>query len=332
MVGFHATADSGQPVHVNDGELEHARWFTREELMQGPPLLPPSQSISYRLITTWLRHPERRDRRSGPLAMCLLVLAWRAHPRYRLVLAANRDEYHERAAEPLAPWPAPNDILAGRDVRAGGTWLGLNRARRFGIVTNFRELQRPRRSAPSRGKLIPDYLASGGGPEAYLSRLETDAPGYSGFNLVVGDLEHLWYASNRLDRFSQSLQPGVHGLSNEFLDSPWPKLLRVRQNFETWLAGESAAAPDRRRRHRVAGHARRPHPGARRVRLHRALAPEWERTLSSPFVTHPTYGTRCSTVLLIEPSGATVMVERRFSANGAPSGDSEYLLNADEWP
>ena len=98
--------------------------------------------------------------------MCLLVLAWRAHPRYRLILAANRDEYHERPAAPLANWPAPNDILAGRDEKAGGTWLGLDRARRFGIVTNFRELQRPRRSAPSRGRLIPDYLASAASPEA----------------------------------------------------------------------------------------------------------------------------------------------------------------------
>src|SRR5690348_3649506 len=108
--------------------------------------------------------------------MCLLVLAWRAHPRYRLILAANRDEYHERTAEPLAKWPEPSAILAGRDVRAGGTWLGLDRTRRFGVVTNFRELQRPRRSAPSRGKLIPDYLHGNGGPETYLGRLETDAP------------------------------------------------------------------------------------------------------------------------------------------------------------
>jgi uncharacterized protein with NRDE domain len=111
--------------------------------------------------------------------MCLLVLAWHAHPRYRLVLAANRDEYHERPADPLAKWPPPNDILAGRDQRAGGTWLGLDRARRFGVVTNFRELQRPRRSAPSRGRLIPDYLGSRQTPQEYLTRLETDAPGYS---------------------------------------------------------------------------------------------------------------------------------------------------------
>ena len=287
--------------------------------------------------------------------MCLLMLAWRAHPRYRLVLAANRDEFHERAAEPLAIWPPPNEMLAGRDVRAGGTWLGLDRARRFGVVTNFRDLQRPRRSAPSRGRLIPDFLGSELAPEGYLARLETDAPGYSGFNLLVGDLEQLWYASNRMDRFSQQLPPGVHGLSNEFLDSPWPKLQRVRKAFEDWLSGEVNAAAGLSRIGEASLSAQSlaaddPSSGpANREAVSALLAmladptpapegspstgvsPEWERTLSSPFVTHPTYGTRCSTVLLIEPSGHAVMVERRFAPSGAPSGDSEYLLNAGQW-
>src|SRR3954464_1474245 len=174
--------------------------------------------------------------------MCLLVLAWNGHPRYRLVLAANRDEFHERPADPLAKWPPPNDILAGRDRKAGGAGLGLVRARRFGVVTNFRELQRPRRSAPSRGRLIPDYLGTPQTPEEHLARLETDAPGYSGFNLLLGDADQLWYASNRMDRFAQALPNGVHGLSNEFLDSPWPKLQRVRRAFENWLADETAGA------------------------------------------------------------------------------------------
>ena len=281
--------------------------------------------------------------------MCLLVLAWNAHPRYRLVLAANRDEYHERAAEPLGKWSSSPEILAGRDVRAGGTWLGLDRARRFGVVTNFRELQRPRRSAPSRGRLIPDFLAEPQTPERYLARLETDAPGYSGFNLLVGDLEQLWYASNRMDRFAQALPAGVHGLSNEFLDSPWPKLQRVRRAFEGWLASETAVGPVAKPRPEAvpdvfssACIAQSPASGIGSepatvdntvaslfaILADRTPAPEgspgtglpadWERTLSSPFVTHPTYGTRCSTVLLIEPSGATVMAERRFAANGEP--------------
>jgi len=271
--------------------------------------------------------------------MCLLVLAWNAHPRYRLVLAANRDEYHERPADPLAKWPPPNDILAGRDQKAGGTWLGLDRTRRFGVVTNFRELQRPRRSAPSRGRLIPDYLGAPQTPEEHLARLETDAPGYSGFNLLVGDAEQLWYASNRMDRFAQALPAGVHGLSNEFLDSPWPKLQRVRRAFEGWLADETAGAGR--------NEGQTDDPGNLVERLFAMLADrtpapegspgtglpaEWERTLSSPFVIHPTYGTRCSTVLLIEPSGAAVMAERRFDAAGQVNGNTEVLLAAGDWP
>jgi uncharacterized protein with NRDE domain len=264
--------------------------------------------------------------------MCLLVLGWRVHPRYRLVLAANRDEYHERPSDPLSKWPPPADLLAGRDRRAGGTWLGLDRSRRFGVVTNFRELQRPRRSAPSRGRLIPDYLSGPAGPQEYLAQLETDAPGYSGFNLVIGDLEQLWYASNRMDRFAQVLQPGVHGLSNEFLDSPWPKLKRVRQGFETWLARQVDAPDDSRAIVTDLLALLADGTPAPEGSPATGLSPEWERTLSSPFVTHPTYGTRCSTILLIEPSGAVVMFERRFDPSGRASGDSEFLLNPGKWP
>jgi len=264
--------------------------------------------------------------------MCLLVLAWNAHPRYRLVLAANRDEYHERPADPLAKWPPPNDILAGRDQKAGGTWLGLDRTRRFGVVTNFRELQRPRRSAPSRGRLIPDYLGTPQSAESYLARLETDAPGYSGFNLLVGDAGQLWYASNRMDRFAQPLPAGVHGLSNEFLDSPWPKLQRVRRAFEGWLADESAsggAGNNIVERLFTMLADRTPAPEGSPAT---GLPAEWERTLSSPFVVHPTYGTRCSTILLIEPSGAVVMAERRFDAAGQVSGDTQIVLKPGDWP
>src|SRR5215469_15302075 len=119
--------------------------------------------------------------------MCLLVLAWNTHPRYRLVVAANRDEYHDRATAALGHWPAPDEILAGRDLRAGGTWLGIDRCRRFGIVTNFRELVRAAPEAPSRGGLIPGYLRGGAGPGDYLAGLERAAPAYGGFNLLLAD-------------------------------------------------------------------------------------------------------------------------------------------------
>jgi uncharacterized protein with NRDE domain len=257
--------------------------------------------------------------------MCLLVLAWQAHPRYRLVVAANRDEYHERPAAPLAKWPeAP--LIAGRDLRAQGTWLGLDRARRFAVVTNFRELQRPRAAAPSRGGLIPQYLTDTAGASEFLERLEPQAAGYAGFNLLLADTTTLAYGSNRATPFQRALPPGVYGLSNELLDTPWPKLQRVRAGFEEWLRTTGGGAAqlfallnDRRQ----AGS-----DGAGTGGLPR----EWQQVLSAPFVLHPVYGTRCSTVVLLEPHGAVYLGERRFDAAGEPSGETEFRLNANEWP
>src|SRR5580704_5842111 len=135
-------------------------------------------------------------------AMCLVVVAWRVDPRYPLIIAANRDELHARPAAPLARWAAPKGIIAGRDLEAGGTWLGLDTRGRTAVVTNFRERLRPRRNIPSRGTLIPAFLGGDLSPAAYLAALETDAPGFSGFNLLLADDTELWYACNRSDGFA----------------------------------------------------------------------------------------------------------------------------------
>ncbi len=260
--------------------------------------------------------------------MCLLVLAWRVHPLYPLVVAANRDEFHERPAAALARWPAPLQILAGRDLRAGGTWLGLDRARRFGVVTNFRELQPPKPGAASRGALIPQYLEGALTPPQFLAALAPRAGGYSGFNLLLADRESLWYGCNRAQPFARPLAAGVYGLSNEFLDTPWPKLERVRRGFEAWLGKPTGASPvglfelleDRTR---VTDDAHLPAGD---------VAREWERALSAPFVEHPDYGTRCSTVLLLAADGTTYLGERSFDPGGRCAGESEFRLAADEWP
>jgi uncharacterized protein with NRDE domain len=260
--------------------------------------------------------------------MCLLVLAWQAHPRYRLVVAANRDEFHQRPTAPLVKWEEPETILAGRDLRANGTWLGLDRRRHFGVITNFRELQRPEPGAPSRGALIPRYLTGEESAATYLSRLEPDAARYSGFNLLLTDGDSLWYASNRAERFARPLPPGVYGLSNQFLDTPWPKLRRVRRRFDAWLSDPANASA----------------PGLFALLNDRATAtadeelpqtgitPEWERVLSAPFVLNPDYGTRCSTVLLLEPSGAGYLAERRFDSAGIQTGATQFALAAGQWP
>lgn len=260
--------------------------------------------------------------------MCLLVLAWQVHPRYRLVVAANRDEFHERPAAPMAKWPAPNDILAGRDLRAQGTWLGLDEQRRFGVITNFRELQRPRPDAPSRGALIPNYLGGEEGAGAFLGHLKAQAPNYSGFNLLLTDGASLWYASNRAPEFARRLPPGVYGLSNEFLDTPWPKLRRVRTRFDAWLSDPASASPSGLfalldDRTTVTPDEELPNTG---------IPEEWERVLSAPFVSHPDYGTRASTVLLLEPSGAGLLAERRFDPKGEMVGQTEFDLAPGQWP
>jgi len=264
--------------------------------------------------------------------MCLLMIAWQVHPQYRLVVAANRDEYHERPAAPLAKWPPPSQLIAGRDLRAGGTWLGIDRERRFGVVTNFRELQLPKPGAPSRGELIPAYLGASGnsGPRRageFLAALEPHAGRYSGFNLLLTDEDSLWYGSNRTTPFARPLAPGVYGLSNELLDTPWPKLQRVRRGFESWLHGEQPAGAaslfallaDRTQAQEVVpGHSG-------------GLPPEWARVLSAPFVVHPQYGTRCSTVVLLRPEGELYIAERRFDPAGSLAGESEFALHSGEW-
>jgi len=265
--------------------------------------------------------------------MCLLVLAWQAHARYRLVVAANRDEFHARAAAPLAKWPPPADLLAGRDLRSQGTWLGIDRQRRFGVVTNYRELQPPRTGAPSRGDLIPLYLAGRDAdsvttPGEFFTALEACAASYSGFNLLLANAESLWYGSNRTTSFARSLPPGVYGLANESLNTPWPKLERVRAGFDRWLRQEAAAGAeelftllaDRTPAQEPAG----VHTGP--------LPRDWARALSAPFVQHPEYGTRCSTVLLLEGDGRLYLAERRFDAAAEVSGESEFRLQPGEWP
>jgi len=261
--------------------------------------------------------------------MCLLVIAWQAHPRYRLIVAANRDEYHERAAAPLGRWAEPPGILAGRDLRAGGTWLGLDRARRFGVVTNFRELQQARPGAPSRGSLIPRFLGGAADAAGFFGELQGAADGYSGFNLLLAERQTLWYGSNRAQPFARSLPPGVYGLSNELLDTPWPKLVRVKSRFQEWLAEPAATGADlfallADRTQALPTDAAPPAPGG--------LPREWERILSAPFVVHPTYGTRCSTVLMLEADGAVCLAERRFDSAGAAQGETEFRLNAADWP
>lgn len=251
--------------------------------------------------------------------MCLLVLAWRMHPRYRLVVAANRDEFHDRPAAPLAWWSEDDRMLAGRDLRAGGTWMGVARSGRFGAVTNYRELDAPPAAdAPSRGQLVPGFLATAEEPGRFLGRLNGSAATYAGFNLLVGDARSLHYLSNRDSLGPRELEPGLYGLSNHRLDTPWPKLVRTRERFAALLARD-APGPDA-----FFDLLADREPAAGEVLPDSGLPPEWERAMSAPFVVNERYGTRCSTVLLVDHDGGTAALERRFDSAGRQTGATRF--------
>lgn len=258
--------------------------------------------------------------------MCLLVLAWMKHPRYRLVVAANRDEYHDRPAAPLTWWGDGVPMLAGRDLAAGGTWMGVNRAGSFGAVTNFRE---PGHAAspgvPSRGTLVPRFLEGGTGPSDYVESLRDSAAELAGFNVIAAGSRSLLYFSNRAAGVPRELGPGIYGLSNHELDSPWPKLTRTRERLASEIdrGGDPGIATlfdllaDRE-------------PAADPALPATGQPTDIERAVSAPFVLHPRYGTRCSTVLLAGHDGRVVTAERRFDAAGRLTGTTRIEFAIDE--
>ena len=246
--------------------------------------------------------------------MCLLVVAWRSHPRYRLVVAGNRDEFHERPTAPLGWWGDAPDVLGGRDLRAGGTWLAFARSGRFGLVTNFRDANGAQPGAPSRGELVPAFLRGTQPAAGFLSGLLPRTREYAGFNLLLGDTHGLHYCCNVGDEGPRELVPGIYGLSNHRLDEPWPKLVRTRERFAAALTHADPRPAD------LFDLLADSTPTTYESPPDRGLPPDLERALSAPFVRHERYGTRCSTVAMVEHGGRTVVLERRFNPAGVQTG------------
>jgi uncharacterized protein with NRDE domain len=252
--------------------------------------------------------------------MCLILFAWQAHPRYPLVVAANRDEFHARPAAAAEFWPTERDLLAGRDLQAGGTWLGVTRSGRFAAVTNFREPLAPEVPLErSRGELVRDYLAGGEAPAAHARSVQDSGAAYRGFSLLLGTREALVHVSNRQDPAGE-VSAGCHGLSNHLLDTEWPKVKAGRTRLQQLLAGERVEAE-----------------ALLALLADRATAPgempavaggdEQRRHLMNHlFIVSPDYGTRSSTVLLVGRDGKMEFVERRFAPDGAETGTSRFLL------
>jgi uncharacterized protein with NRDE domain len=258
--------------------------------------------------------------------MCLLIVAHDVDPDYRLVLAGHRDEFHARPAAPLGWWQAPADMLAGRDLQAGGTWLGVGRDGRLGVVTNFRGEGSTRPGSPSRGLLIPEFLAGDLPAVAFSERLVSRAPDYSGFNLLVFDGSALAYVGNQPQPVSRPLERGVYGLSNHLLDTPWPKLVRTRERVRS-LVGDGRVSPEA-----LFAALQDRQPAAETELPATGLDRDLERLVSAPFIVSPDYGTRCTTVLLLGRDGQVQVEERRYSPDGGTIGRTRMAFHTTRPP
>lgn len=238
--------------------------------------------------------------------MCLILFAFQTHPDYRLVVAANRDESYKRPTAPAGFWEDAPHVLGGRDLLHGGTWLGVTRDGRFAAVSNYREGPAPPTTGPSRGSLTADFLRGNEPPRAYLERVAAAGALYPGFNLIIGDQRELYYFSNRAGGL-QRLTPGVYGLSNAELDSPWPKV----EVGKRLLGAQARAGAEPQVESLLAGLTDRRTPSDERL-PDTGVGLQRERQLASIFIRGESYGTRSSTVVLITRQGLVRFVERNY--------------------
>lgn len=258
--------------------------------------------------------------------MCIILLARHAHPEYPLIVAANRDEAYSRPAAPAAFWSDHPDIYGGRDLDKGGTWLALTRAGRIAAVTNYRD-GRPKAVAPrSRGNLVSGFLTGDSAARPYLEQIQAQGGQYNDFILLAGDLRQMYWLSNRGPGVEE-IPPGVHGLSNHLLNTPWPKIQRSKLAVAALLGAQEPALA----------------AGLFDLLADRSLAPDEElpqtgidlqreRELSAVFIASERYGTRASTVVLVHANGDVLYVERSFGAGGMPLGEVSHHFRLTKRP
>ena len=252
--------------------------------------------------------------------MCVLALGWKAHPRWHLVMAGNRDELHARPTAALARWEQPGHLIGGRDLQSGGTWAGISDHGRFAVVTNLRGYGLPLAERSSRGALVADLLA-GEGRYADPDRIDVDD--FNPFNLIFADRERALFLSNRPDPVQSLLAPGLYGLSNGMLDEPWPKTLRIKEMLLDWIvrgASDPVGLLDGLREDRLPDVGLRPKQPSE--------VPQ-EPILSPVFIRNTVYGTRCSTIVAIDVAGQGEIIERRYSPSGAATGETSLRFS---WP
>ena len=254
--------------------------------------------------------------------MCLVALAWKIHPRWRLLMAGNRDEFHARPTASLARWPDIGSIQAGRDLQSGGTWVGIDARGRCAVVTNVRDPLAQTTSGPSRGRLPVGFLAGASEADRHGRDLLASAGDYAPFNLLLADADSCEYVGNHPALEHRTIVPGIHGMSNGGFDVPWPKTRRLCAAMQAWAETEATdpeplwqALADEQ----MAPDEELPDTG---------VGIELERWLSPAFIRGPAYGTRASTIIAIDYNGNGWISERRFGPDGVFEG--ETTLRNDE--
>ncbi|MGH8215759.1 MAG: NRDE family protein [Rhodanobacteraceae bacterium] len=247
--------------------------------------------------------------------MCVLAFAWNVHPRWRLLLVGNRDELHARPSAPLARWSDAPGLIAGRDLEAGGTWMGVREPDRAAVVTNVRDPRLPH-DGLSRGWLVTDFLRGADGVAEHAPELAANAARYRPFNLLLFDLQGARFVSNASEVREHAFAAGLHGLSNGGLDAPWPKLARATAALRGWLdvgVDDFAVLLDAFMDETIAPDKALPDTG---------VGIDMERQLSPVFVRGARYGTRATTLIALECDGGGCIIERRFGPGGVPQGET----------
>ncbi|MDF1549198.1 MAG: NRDE family protein [Bacteroidales bacterium] len=240
--------------------------------------------------------------------MCLIIFSYKNHPKYKLILASNRDEFYDRPASALSWWDGEKKVLAGKDKQSDGTWLGITPDLRLAAITNYRDLKNIKENAPSRGLLVRNFLESDETPLQYLNNIKEKGAKYNGFNLIVGNESGLYYYSNVSNKI-EKIEAGLHGLSNKFLNTPWPKVEKGKNELEKIikqkepsvneildLLGDTSRPPDNQL----------PDTG---------VGLDLERVLSPIFIKSEVYGTRASSIILIDNEDKVTFIEKSYIKN-----------------
>ncbi len=241
--------------------------------------------------------------------MCLILIAHKAVSDYPLIIIANRDEYHARPTAAACFWHDSPELLAGRDLRSGGTWLGITRSGRFAALTNYRDPYMDRSDLPSRGKLVTDYLLGKKSGAEFLNSLDTSSSVYNSYNIIVGDVDELQYYSN-LGRGPEILSIGYHGLSNNFLNTPWPKVTTALTSLSDKIAKLTNPDPEP-----LLALLADQTPPPDHLLPDTGIGIDRERLLSPIFICNNIYGTRSSTVIFVDQNRMVYFFERSFNAD-----------------